>query len=91
MIHGGIVSTLLDAAMTNCLFALGHVAVTADLHVRFRHPLSTGQDAVVRAWVTRAAVPLFILEAQITQDGNIKATAVGKFMRTDAPAAGEAP
>jgi uncharacterized protein (TIGR00369 family) len=80
VVHGGIVASLLDGAMTNCLFSLGHVAVTADLHVRFRHPLRTGQKAAVRAWLTRDALPLFVLEAEIVQAGQVKATAVGKFM-----------
>ena len=39
MLHGGVISSLLDGAMTNCLFAHGIVAVTADLKVRFRHPV----------------------------------------------------
>ena len=91
MIHGGIVSTLLDAAMTNCLFAMGHVAVTADLHVRFRHALRTGQDAVARAWVTRFSLPLLVLQAQVIQADQIKATAVGKFMLKNPPLPGEEP
>jgi hypothetical protein len=81
VVHGGIVASLLDGAMTNCLFSMGHVAFTADLHVRFRHPLCTGQTAAVRAWLTLAAPPLFVLAAQIAQAGQVKATAVGKFMR----------
>jgi uncharacterized protein (TIGR00369 family) len=90
-IHGGVIASLLDGAMTNCLFALGHVAVTADLHVRFRHPLCMGQKAVVRAWVTRDASPLFVLEAQVIQAGQVKATAVGKFMRTSGITPGDTP
>jgi len=90
VIHGGIVSTLLDGAMTNCLFAIGYVAVTADLHVRFRHPLCTGQKALVRARLTRDASPLFVLEAQVMQADQVKATAVGKFMLKNGTATGDA-
>ncbi|MGE5610452.1 MAG: PaaI family thioesterase [Bacillota bacterium] len=90
IVHGGVVACLLDGAMTNCLFSLGHVAFTADLHVRFRHPLCTGQEAIVRARVTRDASPLFVLEAQIMQAGQVKASAVGKFMEKDRPAVGGA-
>jgi acyl-coenzyme A thioesterase PaaI-like protein len=88
VVHGGIVASLLDGAMTNCLFSMGHVAVTADLHVRFRHPLGTGQKATVRAWLTRNALPLFVLEAEIAQAGQVKATAVGKFMLRPGAAVG---
>ena len=88
VVHGGVVASLMDGAMTNCLFRLGHVAVTADLHIRFRHPLRTGQQAAVRAWLTRDASPLFVLEAQVTQAGQVKATAIGKFMKTGGYAVG---
>jgi acyl-coenzyme A thioesterase PaaI-like protein len=36
MLHGGVISSILDGTMTNCLFAHGTVAVTAELRVRFR-------------------------------------------------------
>lgn len=48
-LHGGIITLLLDGAMTNCLFAHGCSAVTADLHVRFRHPVTTDHPVAVRA------------------------------------------
>ncbi len=80
MVHGGVISAVLDGAMTNCLFAQGQVAVTADLHVRFRHPLYLGRPAFVKAWITRTAAPLFVLMAEIVQDGQVRATATGKFM-----------
>ena len=47
-LHGGIICALLDGAMTNCLFAHGHAAVTAELKVRFRHPVMTERPARVR-------------------------------------------
>lgn len=80
ILHGGVTSSLLDSAMTNCLFARGIVAVTAELTVRFRHPVQVGLPLVVRAEVVRRQPPLFVLEARILQDGQLKARAVGKFM-----------
>ena len=80
VLHGGVVSSLLDGAMTNCLFAQGCCAVTAELNVRFRHPVVTGRDATVRAWVERSTAPLHILKAEVVQEGQVKATASGKFM-----------
>ena len=35
ILHGGVSSALLDAAMTHCLFHQSIEAVTGDLHVRF--------------------------------------------------------
>ena len=42
VVQGGIVSTLLDSAMTNCLFGLGIEAMTVRLNVRFQEPVRVG-------------------------------------------------
>ena len=81
VLHGGVISSLLDGAMTNCMFAYGCSAVTAELKVRFRHPVVTGQIATVRAWIVQSASPLYIVKAEVLQGGQVKATATGKFMR----------
>ena len=79
-LHGGMIASLLDGAMTNCLFARGHVAMTAELKVRYRNPVVIGEEMIIRAWVTRSQSPLHLLEAQLKQEGCIKATASAKFM-----------
>ena len=80
MLHGGIVASLMDGAMTNCMFARGIPAVTAELRVRFRHPVITGNVATVHARIDRSSPPLHLLSAEIIQDGQTRATASGKFM-----------
>jgi len=80
VLHGGVTSSLLDGAMTNCLFAHGLVAVTAEMTVRFRHPIATGEPLRVRASISRSQSPLHIVEARIVQAGRVKAKATGKFM-----------
>jgi acyl-coenzyme A thioesterase PaaI-like protein len=85
ILHGGIIATLLDAAMTNCLFAQGRRGLTAELLVRFRHPVVTGTPLRLWAGVERSSPPLFVLRAEIRQTGQVRATAVGKFM---APSSG---
>jgi uncharacterized protein (TIGR00369 family) len=79
VMHGGVVSSLLDGAMTNCMFAHGRVAVTTELRVRFRHPVATGCKATVRAWIEESSPPLYILKAELAQEDQVKATADGKF------------
>jgi acyl-coenzyme A thioesterase PaaI-like protein len=78
--HGGIIATILDSAMTNCLFAQGHKAVTAELAVRFRAPLTLNRTAITEARATRDLFPLFLMEASLVQDGQTKATATAKFI-----------
>jgi acyl-coenzyme A thioesterase PaaI-like protein len=81
MLHGGILCLILDGAMTNCLFAHDCIAVTADFRVRFRHPVVINQPAQVRAWISRSSSCLYELQAEISQNSQIKTTATGKFMK----------
>lgn len=80
ILHGGIISSLLDGAMTNCLFAHGIAAVTAELAVRFRHPIATGSPLTVVGRISRSSPPLYVLDAEITQDATIMAIGKGRFM-----------
>jgi acyl-coenzyme A thioesterase PaaI-like protein len=80
MVHGGIIASLLDGAMTHCLFAMDICAVTADLHVRYRHPLLLDHPALITAQVTRDMSPIYVLESKLTQQNVICCTATGKFM-----------
>jgi acyl-coenzyme A thioesterase PaaI-like protein len=79
VLHGGIISTVLDGAMCHCIFALGHAAVTVEMTTRFRHPVVICREAIISARITRHCHPLYLLEAKIVQDGQVKATATGKF------------
>ena len=80
MLHGGVISAILDGAMTNCLFAHGHVAVTVELNVRFRNSVATGRAATIKAWIESSQPPLHVLAGEIEQDGQLVATAKGKFL-----------
>jgi len=80
MVHGGVVALLLDSAMTNCMFAHGIPAVTAKLTVRFRDPVTANTTATVRAWIERSSSMLYVLNAELVQDEQVKAAAVGRFM-----------
>ena len=85
IVHGGIVASLLDGAMTNCLLHQGVTAVTAELTVRYGLPLQTGHPALVRAWVTDRRGDLWILQAQVQQGSSIRARATAKFLATSLP------
>lgn len=79
-LHGGMIASLLDGAMTNCLFAHGHVAMTGELKVRYRKPAVIGEEMLIRAWITRSLSRLHLLEAELKQQGCIRATASAKFV-----------
>ena len=82
-LHGGISSMLLDSAMANCLFAHRITAVTARLIVRYQFPVKTDCPATVRAWMREYEPPLYVLEAEIEQDGKIVVRGSAKFMNQD--------
>ena len=79
-LHGGVISALLDAAMTNVLFSIGIVGVTAELTVRFLAPVVLNQGAVVRATIEQDAHPLFYVRAELEQDRKLMARASAKFL-----------
>jgi SAM-dependent methyltransferase len=86
VVQGGIVSLLLDSAMTNCLFQLGIQAVTARLSVRFSRPVPTAAPLVVRASMMEGARPrrrgraVYTLRAVVEHEGIERASATGTFV-----------
>jgi uncharacterized protein (TIGR00369 family) len=83
-LHGGIICTLIDGAMTNCLFAHGLAGVTAELKVRFRRAAVLGKPARVRAHISERLAPLFRLRAEVVQEAAVVASAEGTFVDTAA-------
>ena len=79
-LHGGVISTVMDAAMTNCLFARGITAVTAKLSIQFYKPVKINSSAIVRAWIYNESRLLYKLKSEIIQNGIVKAAAEGKFV-----------
>jgi acyl-coenzyme A thioesterase PaaI-like protein len=91
ILHGGLTATLLDCAMVHALFAHGIVAHTAELNLRYRHPVSTGIPVIVSAHLRARCGVLCVLAAEVRQRGNVCTTAQAKFMarQTGDPVAGE--
>ena len=81
ILHGGMVTSLLDAAMVNCLFAHGVVALTAEIKVRFRHPVMVNQPAVVKAKIAGYSKKLYNMTAALFQNNEMMAKAGGKFTK----------
>lgn len=79
LLHGGMISTLLDAAMVHCLFARGVVALTAEMTVRFLHQVPIGTDVEVAAALIDARHGLYRVGATLSGEGAVLARASGKF------------
>jgi uncharacterized protein (TIGR00369 family) len=80
LLHGGIIASLLDGAMTNCLFAHGITAVTAQLTIRYHAAVATGRPATIRARIDRSAHGCHFLTAELSRDGRVAVTAEAKFL-----------
>ena len=81
IVHGGVVSTVLDEAMSKAVAAAGHQALTAELRVRFRRPVTSGGVFVIRGWIVKSTKRVIETEATVTAlDATEHAHAWGSFL-----------
>ena len=69
VLHGGIVASLLDGAMTNCLFAHGIAALTGQMTVRYQHPVRIDKPVTVRGELLESLWEFHKVEAKLVQTG----------------------
>ena len=81
VIHGGLVSSLLDEAMVSCLLAKGLEAYTVELRIRYRTAVVAGLPATIRGEWLRSEGPLHLLHATLEQGGKVRASARAKFLK----------
>ncbi len=82
MTHGGIVSTMLDEAMSWAVIDSGRLAVTARMSVDFRRPVPSGEELTIRASVTRDRGRAVETAGEIVgPDGSVLASSTGLFIR----------
>ena len=81
IVHGGIVSTVFDEAMSKAVFATNCQALTCELRVRFRHHVTVGEPLRVRGWVVAQQKRKITAEASLcTLDGKERAQAWATFL-----------
>lgn len=80
--HGGIISTVLDEAMSWAVIASGRLAMTTRMEIQFRRPVTVGQKVEVVAEVSRDRGRIVEARAEIrAEDGTVLAGATGSFIR----------
>jgi acyl-coenzyme A thioesterase PaaI-like protein len=86
VVHGGIISAVLDEAMAWATAHAGVWAVTGEMRVRFRQPLKIGEITTVAARVsgTRGRLVTAAAELQLDRDRSAVATASATFVKVDA-------
>ena len=82
IVHGGILSTLLDEAMANLVYELGFHAVTASMEIKFKKPAPILEPLLVYGEVTEVSRRLIRAKARIAKnDGTILAVGISTFMK----------
>lgn len=81
IVHGGIISTLLDEVMTKLAFELGMDAVTAEISVRFKRPVGLDKKLLIRGEVREETSKIIYARSEAKfEDGSLAAEATGKLM-----------
>ena len=79
IIHGGIIATLLDSAMTHCLLMKEIPALTGRLSVKYSIPIRTGTVVKLEARIIDQLHGIFILQGKALVDGKRMASAEAKY------------
>jgi acyl-coenzyme A thioesterase PaaI-like protein len=80
-LQGGVVATLLDSAMTHCLFQRGVMAMTGRMYIQFKKPVRIGEMVQIKADLLEQRGPLYRLWAEVAQGGSLCAKASATFMQ----------
>lgn len=81
IVHGGVLSALLDEAMAKLAFSLGMHAVTAEMTVTFKAPSAPGEELLVTGKITNEGRKLVEAEAKIERGLVLIAEATGKLLK----------
>lgn len=82
IVHGGIISTLLDEIMVKLALAMDISAVTAQMEIRFRKALNVGEKIIVEAKILKSTKKILETYAEAVSENNVViADAKGKLIR----------
>ncbi len=79
-LHGGVIAALLDSAMTQCLFAHDHAAVTAKLSVRYLMLAPAGVRYTVEAHLVDSRGTRHRMKAKLVHHDQTVAEAKALFL-----------
>ncbi|MDP2992407.1 MAG: PaaI family thioesterase [Deltaproteobacteria bacterium] len=78
VIHGGIISTILDEIMAHAVYYYLGPGVTTSLKVDFKSPLAPGETIIVRGWIKERRSRAAIASAEITTEKDRRLIASGE-------------
>lgn len=81
IVHGGLISTVLDEVMANCFFRRGIDCLTAEISVRFLKPVPINTDLKVVGKIVRKGSRIGVARGWIEDSqSRIYAESEGKFL-----------
>ncbi len=84
IIHGGIISTMLDEAMVKAASGNNIACVTAEINVKFKKPCYTGKDYKLYGEIVEKKRNILFAEGRLEDNnGKIAAEAKGKLFIVD--------
>lgn len=82
IMHGGLISTLLDEAMAKVLSLNDILALTAKMSIRYRHPVPIDINLIITAELKKHKKGLYFTEAELKDENEkLYAKAEAKFMQ----------
>lgn len=81
VMHGGVLSALLDTAMAQCLLHQDIEAVTGELNVRYLEQVDCDGTLDIKAWIDSSLPPLYHLKSQIRIGNKIVCKGKARFMQ----------
>ena len=86
LLHGGIISTILDEVMIKAILAEGIVVVTVDLQVCYKAPAQTGDKLIFEARVGKRKKRFFTTTGvALLESGQIAAEASARYIQVTDP------
>jgi len=94
ILHGGIISVLLDEVMIKAVLAKGILAVTAEIFVEFKQPVRTGEKLFLEGEIVSARGgsayggedkgKIFLTQGKVTKaDNTLVALGSGKYVKVN--------
>ena len=81
IMHGGLITTILDELMSRSVNSLGYFGVTARMEIRFRQQVPLGEKIRCESQVIKVKKKIIDVEAKaFFENGKLAAESQGRFM-----------
>jgi acyl-coenzyme A thioesterase PaaI-like protein len=84
ILHGGIISALLDEVMIKSILARDILAVTASIEVRFKQPIKTGERLSLEGRIVEDKGKVITTEGKVLKEDNtVAALGFARYVKAD--------